>query len=65
MITPSTETLDIGLNDCSWKSLSREAAESLLRTCSYPSAEERTYTSVQILSTPCGQDLYVRASISG
>lgn len=62
----SIETIGIGQNDGTWKnlSLSREVAESLLRVCALPSAADRTYTDVQILPTPSGQDLYVRSSFS-
>lgn len=66
MITMSSmDTIGIGLNDGAWKSLSRDVAESLLRVCALPAADERSYTSVQILPTPSGKDLYVRSSFSG
>jgi hypothetical protein len=65
MITiASMDTIGIGLNDGAWQSLSRDAAESLLRVCSLPGADERTYTNVNILPTPSGRDLYVRSSFS-
>jgi hypothetical protein len=65
MITiASMDTIGIGLNDGAWKSLSRDAAESLLRVCTLPRADERTYTNVNILPTPSGRDLYVRTSLS-
>lgn len=66
MITmSSTDTIGIGLNDGTWKSLSRDVAESLLRVCALPAGDERSYTSVQILPTPSGKELYVRSSFSG
>ncbi len=66
MITMSSaDTIGIGLNDGTWKSLSRDVAESLLRVCALPAADERSYTSVQILPTPSGKELYVRSSFSG
>ena len=65
MITIATmDTIGIGLNDGAWKSLSRDAAESLLRLCALPGEDDRTYTSVQILPTPSGRDLYVRSSFA-
>lgn len=54
----------IGLDDGTWKNLSRDVAESLLRACTVPTADERTYSSVNILPTPSGQDLYVRTTYS-
>lgn len=54
----------IGLNDRAWESLSRDLAESLLRVCTVPGVDERTYSNVNILPTPSGQDLYVRTSYS-
>jgi len=59
------DTIGIGLDDEAWKSLSSDVAESLLRVCACPAADDRTYTSVQILPTPSGQELYVRSSFSG
>lgn len=59
------DTIGIGLNDGTWKALSRDVAESLLRTCALPAADDRTYSSVQILPTPSGQELYVRSSFYG
>lgn len=59
------DTISIGLDDGAWKSLSRDVAESLLRVCALPAADERSYTSVQMLPTPSGQELYVRSSFSG
>lgn len=58
------DTIGIGPNDGAWKDLSRDVAESLLRACSPPDAEQRSYTSVRILPTPSGQELYVRASLA-
>lgn len=55
----------IGLNDNTWNSLPRDTAEALLRICTLPAAEDRSYTNVQILPTPSGQNLYVRSSFSG
>lgn len=63
--TASLDNIGIGLNDGAWKNLSRDMAESLLRTCGLPGADERTYTNVNILPTPSGQELYVRSSFSG
>jgi hypothetical protein len=63
-LTPP-DTIGIGPNDASRMSLPRELAESLLRACSLPAADDRTYTSVQILPTPSGQNLYVRSSFYG
>lgn len=62
-----TETIGMGINDGAGKnlSLSRDVAESLLRVCALPAADERTYTSVQILPTPSGHELYVRSSFAG
>jgi hypothetical protein len=66
MITiDQVDTIGIGLDDGGWKKLSSDVAESLLRVCSLPSAEERGFSSVGILQTPSGQDLYVRTSFSG
>lgn len=61
------ETIGIAPNDSAGKnpSLSRDVAESLLRICALPGADERTYTSVQILPTPSGHELYIRSSFSG
>jgi hypothetical protein len=59
------DTIGIGLDDGGWQSLSCDVAESLLRVCSPPAADERSYSSVQILPRPSGQDLYVRTSFSG
>ncbi|MCK9388904.1 MAG: hypothetical protein M0Q22_11015 [Sulfuritalea sp.] len=59
------DTIGIGLDDEAWKSLSSDVAESLLRVCAFPAVDDRTYTSVQILPTPSGQELYVRSSFSG
>lgn len=61
----SIDTIGIGQNDGAWESLSRDVAESLLRICALPAADDRTYTSVQILPTPSGRELYVRTSFSG
>ena len=62
MITiASMDTIGIDFNDCAGISLSRDAAESLLRLCALPREDERTYTDVQILPTPSGRDLYVRS----
>lgn len=60
-----TDMVGIEPNDSTHAHLSRELAESLLRACSLPSADDRTYTSVQILPTPSGQNLYVRSSFYG
>lgn len=60
----SMDTIGIGLDDGAWQNLSRDAAESLLRLCTLPGTDERTYTSVQILPTPSGRELYVRSSLS-
>lgn len=54
----------IGIDDDAWKKLSRDVAESLHRLCAVPTADDRTYTNVDILPTPSGQDLYVRTSYS-
>lgn len=61
------ETIGIGGNDGAGKNLplSRDVAESLLRLCALPAAAERTYTSVQILPTPSGHELYIRSSFPG
>lgn len=61
----SIDTIGIGQNDGAWESLSRDVAESLLRICALPAADDRSYTSVQILPTPSGRELYVRTSFSG
>lgn len=61
----SMDTIGIGLNDGAWKNLSRDLAESLLRVCALPAADDRSYTSVQIMPTPSGKDLYVRSSFLG
>jgi hypothetical protein len=63
--TAQMDTIGIGPNDGTWKNLSRDVAEALLRVCAPPAADERSYTSVQILPTPSGQELYVRSSIAG
>lgn len=63
-LTPP-DTIGIGPNDAPRMSLPRELAESLLRACSLPAADDRTYTSVQILPTPSGQNLYIRSSFYG
>lgn len=60
-----TETHSIGLDDDSWKSLSQDMAASLLRVCAQPGEDERTYSSVALLATPNGQDLYMRSSYFG
>lgn len=59
------ETIGIGLNDGAWQGMPRDVAESLLRVCALPAADDRTYTSVQILPTPSGRELYVRTSFHG
>lgn len=59
------DTIGIGINDGAWQGLSRDVAESLLRVCALPAAEDRTYTNVQILPTPSGRELYMRSSFSG
>lgn len=61
----SIDTIGIGQNDGAWERLSRDVAESLLRVCALPAAADRSYTSVQILPTPSGRELYVRTSFSG
>ena len=61
----SMDTIGIGLNDGALKSLSHDVAESLLRVCGFPGADERTYTNVEILPTPSGRELYVRSSFAG
>lgn len=61
----STDTIGISPNDISWQGLSRDLAESLLRVCALPGADERTYTSVQIMPTPSGHQLYIRSSFYG
>lgn len=55
----------IGLEDESWKSLSQDLAASLLRVCAAPADSERTFSSVALMATPNGQDLYVRSSFHG
>lgn len=59
------DTIGISHSDSPLASLSRDVAASLLRACSLPAADDRTYTSVQILPTPSGQNLYVRSSFYG
>jgi len=63
--TAPLDTIGVAPDDASWKGLSREVAESLLRACRLPLADERTYSSVKIVPTPCGQELYVRSSLFG
>jgi hypothetical protein len=60
----SMDTISIGLNDGAWGSLSHDVAESLLRVCGFPGANERTYTNVEILPIPSGTELYVRLSFA-
>lgn len=55
----------IGLEDEGWKSLSQDLAASLLRVCATPADNERTFSSVALMTTPNGQDLYVRSSLYG
>lgn len=55
----------IGLEDDGWKTLSQDLAASLLRVCATPRDDERTFSSVALMATPNGQDLYVRNSLFG
>lgn len=59
------ETIGIDTDEGPWNVLSRDVAESLLRVCALPGAEDRTYTNVNILPTPSGDELYMRSSFSG
>jgi hypothetical protein len=59
------ETIGMGLDDGAWKNLSRDVAQALVRACGVSSPDDRTYSSVKILPTPSGQDLYVRSSLFG
>lgn len=66
MVTIATvDTIGIGFDDGAWNHLSSDVAESLLRVCALPGAEDRTYTNVNILPTPSGDELYMRSSFSG
>ncbi len=58
----SVDPTRIGIDDDAWQAtLSRDAAQSLLRMCSAPGVDERTYTNVQLLSVPNGSNLYIKS----
>ncbi len=59
------ETIGMDRDDGAWKKLSRDVAQALVRACGVAAPEDRTYSSVKILSTPSGQELYVRSSLFG
>ena len=55
-----TGSINVGLNDESWKALASADANSLLRILQFSNVEERTYTSVSILPQVDGRNLYVK-----
>ena len=59
------DTIGIGLDDGAWKNLSRDVAQALVRACGVATPEDRTYSSVRVLPTPSGQELYVKSSLFG
>ena len=59
------ETIGMDLDDGAWKNLSRDVALALVRACAVATPEDRTYSSVKILPTPSGQELYVRSTLFG
>ena len=66
MATSTTiDSIGMDLEDGAWKNLSRDVAQALVRACGVSTPEDRTYSSVKILPTPSGQELYVRSSLFG
>lgn len=57
----SSESICIGLDDDSWKAISLNDAQSLLKTLSFTELESRTYSSVSVLPPADGRSLYVKA----
>lgn len=57
----SSESTSIGLDDESWKAISLDDAQSLLRVLSFAGREPRTYSSVSVLPPVDGRSLYVKA----